>query len=377
MPKSLVVCCDGTWNVPDEARDGVAAPTNVAKLALGVEVSDEQQLFYEPGVGTAAGERLVGGAFGYGLSANVRNCYRFLAERYEPGDRLFLVGFSRGAYTARSLGGLIRNCGILRRGNIERVDEAFAFYRDRTSQTHPSALASKIFRRTYSYEDDEIHFIGVWDTVGALGIPDTIPGWEEISKRVTGWQQLWGFHDTQLSSRVRNAFHAVSIDEQRRPFKPTLWTQAAPVPGQTVQQVWFSGVHTEVGGGSRDASLSDIALLWMVARAQACGLRLAPGSLQAGAPVNPDDDAGSDGRIAPNYAGPIVDSRRGFYKVLHAYHRLSEIPVTGSPGSLAPGQSIASSARRRHADRVDGYAPPGLDDYLRALPDATAVPEGR
>ena len=377
MPKSLVVCSDGTWNVPDEARDGVAAPTNVAKLALGVEVSDEQQLFYEPGVGTAAGERLVGGAFGYGLSANVRNCYRFLAERYEPGDRLFLVGFSRGAYTARSLGGLIRNCGILRRGNIERVDEAFAFYRDRTSQTHPSALASKIFRRTYSYEDDEIHFIGVWDTVGALGIPDTIPGWEEISKRVTGWQQLWGFHDTQLSSRVRNAFHAVSIDEQRRPFKPTLWTQAAPVPGQTVQQVWFSGVHTEVGGGSRDASLSDIALLWMVARAQACGLRLAPGSLQAGAPVNPDDDASSDGRIAPNYASPIVDSRRGFYKVLHAYHRLSEIPVTGSPGSLAPGQSIASSARRRHADRVDGYAPPGLDDYLRALPDVTAVPEGR
>ena len=111
-------------------------------------MSDEQQLFYEPGVGIAAGERLVGGAFGYGLSANIRNSYRFLVERYEPGDRLFLFGFSRGAYTARSLGGLIRNCGILRRDNVERVDEAFGFYRDRTSQTHPSALASKIFRRT-------------------------------------------------------------------------------------------------------------------------------------------------------------------------------------------------------------------------------------
>ena len=183
----------------------------------------------------------------------------------------------------------------------------------------------------------------MWDTVGALGIPDAIPGWEEISKRVAGWQQLWGFHDTQLSSRVRNAFHAVSIDEQRRPFKPTLWTQPGAVPDQTVQQVWFSGVHTEVGGGSRDASLSGIALLWMVQRAQACGLRMVPGSLQAGAPVNPGEGDGSDGSIAPNYAAPIVDSRRGFYKVMHAYHRLAEIPVTGS------SRRLLARAPRRHA----------------------------
>src|SRR5437764_8990980 len=124
MPKRLVVCCDGTWNVPDELRDGIAAPTNVAKLALGITAGEQsgQLLYYEPGVGTAPDEHLLG-AFGYGLSRNIRNCYRFVAECYEPGDLLYLFGFSRGAYTARSLAGLIRNCGILRSKNVDQVDE--------------------------------------------------------------------------------------------------------------------------------------------------------------------------------------------------------------------------------------------------------------
>jgi uncharacterized protein (DUF2235 family) len=366
MPKQLVVCCDGTWNVPDEARNGVAAPTNVAKLALGVATGDGtgQLLFYEPGVGTSPDDRLLGGVFGFGLSRNVRNCYRFLAENYESGDALFLFGFSRGAYTARSLGGLIRNCGILRREHADQVDEAFAFYRDRTSHTHPSAIASQIFRRMYAHDEDDIRFIGVWDTVGALGIPDDLPGWEEIGKHLLHWQELWGFHDTQLSSHVTNAFHALAIDEMREPFKPTLWTQDGPVAGQTVEQVWFSGVHTEVGGGSRDAALSDIGLLWMIERATACGLKLKPDALIVGAP----DGAG--GTIAPSYTAPIIDSRRGFWEAVRAYHRLKELPVGG-----APGQSIASSADRRFRERIGRYSPPGLDDYVRELP-VTPVTEG-
>jgi uncharacterized protein (DUF2235 family) len=144
MAKNLVVCCDGTWNDPDELRDHVAKPTNVAKLALAL-VSDvdksagerSQLMHYEPGVGTTADERLIGGAFGYGLSRNIRDGYRFLAQNYAPGDRIFLFGFSRGAYTARSLAGLIHNCGVLRADCIDQVDAAFAFYRDRTNQTHP------------------------------------------------------------------------------------------------------------------------------------------------------------------------------------------------------------------------------------------------
>jgi uncharacterized protein (DUF2235 family) len=364
MTRQLVVCCDGTWNTPDEKRAGVAAPTNVAKLALGV-VSDAdagQLLFYEPGVGTSPDKHLLGGAFGYGLSANVRSGYRFLAENYQPGDNIFLFGFSRGAYTARSLAGLIRNCGILLPAHVDRVDEAFAFYRDRTSQTHPVAVASQLFRRMYSHPDDTIHFIGVWDTVGSLGIPDTLPGWEEVAKLFPGWEQLWGFHDTQLSSHVRHACHALAIDEQRVAFKPTLWTQD-PNPGeQTLEQVWFAGVHTEVGGGSRDASLSDIALLWMVEKAKACGLLVTPGQLEVGSP----DGVGQ--AIAPSYAGPIADSRSGLWSIMHAYHRLSELPFDG-----APGQLMASSVVRRHDERVGGYAPPGLDDYLRALAPTPVV----
>jgi uncharacterized protein (DUF2235 family) len=366
VPKQLVVCCDGTWNVPDELPGGIAAPTNVAKLALGIVAGADsgQLLFYEPGVGTTPDERLVGGAFGYGLSRNVRNCYRFLAQAYAPGDRLFLFGFSRGAYTARSLAGLIRNCGILRAEHVEQVDEAFAFYRDRTSHTHPSSLASQIFRRMYSYPNDDIHFIGVWDTVGALGIPDQLPGWEEISQRFSEWEQLWGFHDTQLSSHVRFAYHALAIDEQREPFKPTLWTEDYPAAGQTVEQVWFAGVHTEVGGGSRDASLSDIALLWMVGRARDCGLVLEPGQLEPAAP------AGAGEAIAPNYAGPIVDSRHGLWEAMRPFHRLERLAVDG-----APGQSIASSAARRLHEEVHGYSPPGLQRYLGALGTTGVIEE--
>jgi uncharacterized protein (DUF2235 family) len=364
--RQIVVCCDGTWNVPDEVHAGVAAPTNVAKLALCLSVGadSDQLLFYEPGVGTNADDRVIGGGFGYGLSGNIRSCYRFLADAYEPGDDLFLFGFSRGAYTARSLAGLIRNCGLLRREHADQVDAAFAFYRDRTSVTHPRSLASEIFRRMYSYDASEIYFIGVWDTVGALGIPTDLPGWEEISHLYRGWEQLWGFHDTQLSSHVRYAYHALAIDEQREPFRPCLWTQDPDPGAQMLEQVWFSGVHTEIGGGSRDSRLSDIAMLWLVERSQQCGLRLDLGTLCAG---------GGDGvgqPVTPNYAAPIKDSRTGMYKLLHAFHRLRELPVGD-----APGQVIASSADRRHRERVDGYAPPGLDDYLAALNVCPVVEE--
>jgi uncharacterized protein (DUF2235 family) len=359
MGKRLVVCCDGTWNVPDEARAGVAAPTNVAKLAVGVLTGQDngQLLFYEPGVGTSPDEHLFGGGFGYGLSQNIRNCYQFLAERYESGDQIYLFGFSRGAYTARSLAGLVRNCGILLAENADRVDEAFAFYRDRTSQTHPSALASQLFRQMYSHDDDHIHCIGVWDTVGTLGIPIELPGWEEVSKRYKGWETLWGFHDTQLGRHVGFAYHALAIDEERQPFKPTLWTRDDPASGQTLEQVWFAGVHTEVGGGARDASLSDVALLWMVERARDCGLVFMSDHLELGAPN------GAGGIVSPDYAAPIVNSRRGMYDTMRAYHRLNELPVSG-----APAQSIASSAARRLSEEVDGYGPPGLRQYLSALP---------
>ncbi len=366
MPKSLVVCCDGTWNEPDKRNDGAAVPSNVAKLALGVVSGDgsDQALYYQPGVGTTPDERLLGGAFGLGLSRNVCNAYRFLAQNFESGDKLYLFGFSRGAYTARSLAGMIRNCGILCVQHADQVEEAFALYRDRTSETHPRALASQIFRDMYAHDDDEIHFIGVWDTVGALGIPTELPGWDWLSQRLHGWERLWGFHDTQLSSHVRHAYHALSIDETREPFQPTLWTQDPDPGAQTLEQVWFAGVHTDVGGGARDPSLSDIALLWMVEKAQACGLEVKPDWLEAGAP----DGAGET--IAPNYAGTIVDSRHGMWKELGAYHRLTHPTVWA-----APEQSVASSAARRFQDPRLHYSPAGLEKYLDTHPRTEVIEE--
>jgi uncharacterized protein (DUF2235 family) len=376
--RNLVICCDGTWNDPDELRDHIARPTNVAKLALIVasevdrtpaDAGDaewpQQLMHYEVGVGTSPDERLIGGGFGYGLSRNICNGYRFLAENYEPGDRIFLFGFSRGAYTARSLAGLIHNCGILRKECVDQVDAAFAFYRDRTNQTHPRTIASHIFREMYSYAGSSVFFIGVWDTVGALGIPEQVPGWKELSKVFTGWEQMWGFHDTQLSHDVKFAYQALAIDEERPPYAPTLWTGDQQGEGeQKLEQVWFAGVHSEVGGGTNDPSLADIPFLWMLEKAQAAGLRLRPGQPDAGFAAL---DVAAP---APDYAAPIVQSRRGAWQLLHPYHRLADRAVRA-----APQQRVASSAARRFRESIDGYSPPGLEEYLSEF-EATPVTEG-
>jgi uncharacterized protein (DUF2235 family) len=346
--RRLVVCCDGTWNRPDQLSGGVAAPTNVAKIALAVAERDpagvDQLLYYEPGVGTRRFERIRGGAFGFGLSRNVRDCYRFIVENYRPGDELFLFGFSRGAFTARSTVGLVRNAGILRREHADRVDEAYALYRSRTDRTHPRGIEARLFRRMYSRPEIEVRFIGVWDTVGALGIP--IDG-----VRLPFTDRLWGFHDTELSSHVQSACQALAIDEQRGPFRPTPWTRQPTASGQTLEQVWFTGVHCDVGGGYRDPALAEIALLWMVARARECGLAFSPGHFAAaGDPVDETRRALAE-ETAPDALGAIHNSRRGFYRLLPRYRRtISEVA----------GSEVASSALRRHREMAS-YDPAGLD----------------
>lgn len=303
MSKRLIVCCDGTWNTAD-----AAAPTNVTKVALGVAAQGgdgvEQRVFYHPGVGTRRWERLRGGVFGFGLSRNIRDTYRFLVQNFDPGDQLYFLGFSRGAFTARSTAGLVRNCGILRRENAARVDEAYQLYRNRSDTTHPSSVAARLFRRTYSHEPP-IRFIGVWDTVGALGIPVTgSPLVDLINRRER-------FHDTDLSNSVAAAFQALAIDEQRNSFRPTLWRAQPGAPrSQIVEQVWFAGVHSDVGGGYPEHGLSDIALLWLVDRARSCGLTLiprrSPRRPAAGppcSPVPPPTRTRCPGRMTPAAVG--------------------------------------------------------------------------
>jgi uncharacterized protein (DUF2235 family) len=301
--KRLVVCCDGTWNKPDQLDDGLAAPTNVSKLALAVARRDEggveQEVRYVRGVGTRRFERIRGGAFGFGLSRNVREAYRFLVGNYEPGDELFFFGFSRGAFTARSTAGLVRNAGILRPEHADRVEEAYKLYRARGESKRPNGDEALAFRSTYSHPDADIHFIGVWDTVGSLGIP--IDGF-----RLPLLTKRWSFHDTTLSSRVRHAHHAIAIDERRGPFKPTLWERQAHAEGQKLEQVFFAGVHCDVGGGYSDPALGEIPLLWMVDRARAAGLAFDAGRLAVVERSAADAKLRSEGvQVAPDALGQI------------------------------------------------------------------------
>jgi uncharacterized protein (DUF2235 family) len=356
MPKSLVVCCDGTWNTPDQR-----SPTNVSKIALSVaDVDDngcEQRTFYHLGVGTNRRERIRGGAFGYGLSRDVRDTYRFLVLNFEPGDRLFFFGFSRGAFTARSTAGFVRNCGILRRSEADRINEAYALYRNNNSTTHPRGIEATLFRRSYSHEP-RIHFIGVWDTVGALGIP--VDGLHLIGLL----NQRWQFHDTKLSTSVDAAYQALAIDEQRGPFRPALWTQQPDAPpGQIVEQVWFSGVHCDVGGGNPGHGLSDIPLLWMVERAQRSGLRFDPDAFtrcppQRRMPSTVEETVRSRTCVAPDPCGRYDDSRKGLYRAIAPYHR--RLGVTD-----VEHEYVASSAVTRY-EEIAAYAPTGLVDYLNS-----------
>jgi uncharacterized protein (DUF2235 family) len=366
--KRLVVCCDGTWNRPDHIDQGVAAPTNVAKIALALGETDKdgnpQVLHYEPGVGTRRREHLLGGGFGVGLSRNVQECYRFLVDNYEPEDELYFFGFSRGAFTARSTVGLVRNSGILRPEHRHRVDEAYALYRNPDKDKQPSGIAAELFRRSYSYSEIYVQFVGVWDTVGALGIP--IDGF-----RPPWLSDRWTFHDTTLSRYVRNAFHAVAIDERRGPFKPTLWIRRDDAVDQTLEQVWFAGVHCDIGGGYRDPALSEIPLLWMADKARECGLVLSDHHLVVDRAKRDSPARRAGIVVAPDPVGELHNSRTRFYLMLPSYDRR----LAGDHGAKVDGGSLASSARTRHgADR--GYHPPGLDDWLAGGEDVTDIPEG-
>jgi uncharacterized protein (DUF2235 family) len=339
MTKRLVVCCDGTWNTANQEH-----ATNVTKFALSIAAADEhgveQRVFYDPGVGSSRAERLRGGIFGVGLSKNVQDAYRFIVETYTPGDELYFVGFSRGAFTARSTAGLVRNAGILRPAHASQVEEAYKLYRSKTKATEPGQREAILFRRSYSHPDTDIKFIGVWDTVGALGIPTT--GLHAV-KLINS---QWAFHDTTLSRTVKNAYHALAIDEARRPFEPTLWeTQPDAPEDQHVEQVWFCGVHSNIGGGYPNTSLADIALLWMVNKARSCDLAF-------------DDNAfGGPPRVtvAPDPWGKLENSTKFVY-------RLNDRPRTiGNPKYAV--QSIASTAVERQ-EKDPTYAPPSLLTYL-------------
>jgi len=258
MSKRIAFCADGTWQTPENH-------TNVYRLYKALTLGADQMPFYDEGVGADGNPiiALAGGAFGTGLWEKIKRGYSKIAHVYEKGDDLYLFGFSRGAYTARSLAGMIAAVGLPTQNfTDDLVETAFTAYREKIDRAKWLAK----LKGNNMYVPD-IKMVGVWDTVGSLGIPAVAGFCDPI---------VYGFLDTSLSPRIKNACHALAIDEKRLQFQPTLWTNK-PVAGQLLEQVWFTGCHTDVGGGAKqvpfgDPSLSDITLGWMMARAKVLGL---------------------------------------------------------------------------------------------------------
>jgi uncharacterized protein (DUF2235 family) len=233
--KRIIVCCDGTWQKLDTPY-----PTNVVKIAQAIKpVSDDhiyQPLFYDEGLGTGnyLVDKIGGGAFGWGIDQAIQRAYRFLCLNYEDEDEIYLFGFSRGAYTARSLAGLIYCSGLLKRQYIRKIPEAYELYRNREEDAHPRGEKAIKFRQKYG-ENVPIEVLGCWDTVGSLGVPDLIP-----YIPIDNWiNEKYNFFDTEINHLIKKAFHAVAIDETRKAFDVTPMTPNSKVPNQ-VTQIWNS-----------------------------------------------------------------------------------------------------------------------------------------
>lgn len=263
LNKRLIVCCDGTWEDgnSEEINNPLSNITRIARALKphaevtvnGVPTLMPQITYYQKGVGTGILDSYVGGLTGAGLSANVRAAYAFIAENYEPGDELFFFGFSRGAYTARAVAGLVADMGLL---TPRGMDNFPIIYNDYYK------------KKKLSYTEDERTQLGFRDhlprfTIRLIGVFDTVAFHDfKITSRIFG--EKFEMPNTILSPDVRYAFHALSLDEKRKAFSPTLWHSPTKIPDQELLQVWFSGAHADVGGGEEDPRLSNISLAWMI-----------------------------------------------------------------------------------------------------------------
>lgn len=367
--KNIVLCSDGTGN-----KGGYGADTNVYKTYKAVKVFNaDQYTFYDQGVGTNKSESnkntvftAMSGAFGVGFRTNVLHFYHFLARCYDPGDSLFLFGFSRGAATVRAFAGFINACGLLDRNHLcvnpngnfdedqfqDRVNQAFECYKLRRKNPR---LAQN-FKEQYAVRDEKhapsgnlkIKFIGVWDTVSALGFPRDfsiiLSGLGTAAEKLSN-EIPWlthDFYDYELNDSIENAYHALSIDDERKTFHPLIWNEQN-FKGH-VEQVWFAGVHSNVGGGYPRTGLSDLTLNWMLTKAQAQGLELHPQHSQAI----------QDG---VNVYDKVYDSRDG----IAIYYRYGPRNLRQLCNNKLKGNiTIHRSAYKKIKEPSEGYAPDGI-----------------
>jgi uncharacterized protein (DUF2235 family) len=370
LAKNIVICSDGTWNTAFKNRG-----TNVFKLFEAVDVNGHkidpnvtpQIAFYDDGVGTGGGRlwKLLGGAFGFGLARNVRQLYTELARTYVPGDHLYFFGFSRGAFTVRTLVGLIDLCGIPDRSKVRSdgelrklVRKAYGVYRwkyaawlQRAVDAMLKMSAGLSLRRAAPWWEvraashpgaPRVPFVGVWDTVDAIGLP--VAGAAHLLNTLVF---RFKFPNRTLTAIVDRACQALSIDDQRKTFHPILW-DASGEDGARIEQVWFAGVHANVGGGYPKQGMSLVALDWMMTNGGSAGLRFAPGA--------PDGY-----RQRRNVNDKIYDSRAGpasFYRYMPR-----DISVLCRTNGVVP--RIHVSALERIVQGTEGYAPGNIPGKLQ------------
>lgn len=277
-------------------------------------------------------KRLSGGITGRGLNKNIVDDYRYLVQNYAVGDEIFLFGFSRGAYTIRCLCGLINNVGILKRPDARLINAAFEHYKKAGAAYAPAGEKSKAFRAAHSQASRKVHFVGVWDTVGAMGIPFSFLGLFDDKDE---------FYDTKIGRNVEVARHAMAIDEVREDFEPTVWEPRHTVD---IRQVWFAGVHSNIGGSyapdQDGAALSDTPLEWIMGEAKSHGLALEP-HLKAQLKTNP--------------LAKLHNSRRSFYRVKKKFFR----DIDHGKGDVLIHESV-----KQRWDQDPKYRPKNLVAYL-------------
>ena len=327
MAKKIILLSDGTGN-----SAGKVWRTNVWRVFQALELKGSNQIaIYDDGVGTSSFKPLaiLGGVFGYGLKRNVLNLYKFLCRNYQTGDKIYGFGFSRGAFTMRIVMGLVLNQGLVKFANEAELDQkAHAAYRAYRHDKYPAwnlqypfRLArfwlDKLFYTSCERPVDAIEFVGVWDTVAAYGLPI-----DEMTRGVSEWIWPLEMPNKDFNKKILKARHALAIDDERATFHPVLWNedQTNTKPSGTSRstskeqllQVWFAGVHSNVGGGYPDDSLANISLAWMMAEAKAAGLQFKD---------MPDDepDALLSTDSAKDKDGRLYDSRSG----LGGYYRYS------------------------------------------------------
>ncbi|MFA5911071.1 MAG: DUF2235 domain-containing protein [Vicinamibacterales bacterium] len=305
--KRLVLCFDGTWEMRASlrGRHKGSYPTNVEKIQIAVLRQDTsvvpavpQVTAYYPGIGTGRLSHYWGGMTGAGISRTICEAYSFIVDNFIlEEDQLFLFGFSRGAYTARSLSGFMRWLGVLRKQDLRGLPEFYRDYR-RPPGKRSSAIGKRLQDIRQGDQQFPIRFLGVWDTVGSLGIPVPVIG------RIFNWKKLVGFHDVALSPNVSHAYQALAVHERRWNFAPDIWS--SKYPGQKMEQAWFPGTHCDVGGGNQNSGLSDIAFRWMVCHAEQCDLSF---------------DHTYLARANPNCCSSIYNSSQGQWAVVPRWTR--------------------------------------------------------